>query len=134
MVFAHALLGVDEYRGEEAAVLEGADELVMPDSFRAELADVLWQWVRHRGVSLELARSLLWDAEALIARVLDSGALWERALSLAVMHNHPVYDTLFVAAAELSQTHVVTFDRRLKKAFPRYIVTASEFLRGGGAT
>ena len=38
------------------------------------------------------------------------------------------YDTYFVAAAEIEDTHVVTFDRKLKAAFPDRVLTASEYL------
>lgn len=128
MVFAYALLGVEEFRDEAAAVLEQADRIIVPDSFRAEFANVLWQWVRRGGVDPELAGALLWDADSLITHTLDSGALWEQALHLAVTHDHPAYDTLFIAAAELSETQLVTFDKQLKNVFPQRVVTSTEFL------
>lgn len=128
MVFAYAMLSVEQYRDDALAVLDKAETIAVPDSFRGEFANVLWQWVRHRDVASEFARSLLWDVESLITQVVDGGALWEKALVLAVAENHPVYDTLFVAAAELLETQVVTFDQRLKSHFPQQVFTATEFL------
>jgi predicted nucleic acid-binding protein len=44
-VFAYALLGVPEFGDEALAVLEAATEIHVPDSFRVELVNVVWQWV-----------------------------------------------------------------------------------------
>ena len=129
MVFAYALLGVAEFREPAADVLAKADRIVVPDSFRAELVNVLWQWTRHRDVPVAAARSMIDDTEALIARVIPGDHLWRRALDLAAEAGHPAYDAFFVAAAELEATRVVSFDRRLKQAFPARVLTAEEYLR-----
>lgn len=128
MVFVYALLGVEPHRDEAVAMLAKARTIVVPDSFRAEFANVLWQWVRHREVNRDLATALLQDTESLVTQVIDSNILWERALDLAVDNNHPVYDTLFVAAAEGLATRVITFDRRLARVFPDHVSTARAFL------
>ena len=39
-----------------------------------------------------------------------------------------VYDTYFIAAAEIENTRVVSFDKKLKSAFPEMVLTAAEFL------
>ena len=128
MVFAYALLGVDEFRQEAAAILERADTISVPDSLRVELANVLWQWINYRKVSIETAFEVMDDSECLIGRTLLGEKLWERALALSVENNHPVYDTYFIAAAELEDTQVVSFDRKLKAVFPDRVLTAAEYL------
>jgi predicted nucleic acid-binding protein len=52
MVLAYAMLGVPEFREESLAILEAATEIHVPDSFRAELVNVVWQWVQYKGLSL----------------------------------------------------------------------------------
>jgi Predicted nucleic acid-binding protein, contains PIN domain len=128
MVFAYALLGVLEFREDATSVLEAIDVVEIPDSLRAELANVVWQWVKHRSLAIDTARAVLWDADALINRTIPGQLLWERAFELAVEANHPAYDTMFVAAAEFAGTKLVTFDKQLKRAFPDRILTAEEFL------
>lgn len=51
--------------------------------------------------------------------------LWERALELAVQYNHSAYDTLFISAAELAETRLITFDKRLLRTFPELTVDAN---------
>lgn len=128
MVFAYALFGVTVFREEASAVLATVDVIEAPDSLRAELANVAWQWVQHRGVSLGTAIEVLRDADALINTVIPGHQIWERALELAVEASHPVYDTMFVAAAELVDSKIVTFDRALTLAFADHVVPPNELV------
>lgn len=128
MVFIYALLGVDEFRQDAVDILEQADTISVPDSFRAEMANVLWQWIRHRGIPIETAFQVMEDAESLIGRTLPGETLWERALVLSLDSNHPAYDTYFIAAAEIEDTQIISFDKKLKAAFPDKVLTASEYL------
>ena len=131
MVFAYALLGVEGFRQDATAILEQADTISVPDSFRVEMANVLWQWIGHRKVSIETALQVMDDTESLIGRTLSGKNLWERALMLSVDSDHPAYDTYFIAAAEMENTRVVSFDKKLKAVFPERVLTAAEFLSAG---
>lgn len=118
MVFAYALLGVTDHRQVALDALEQPDTIVVPDSLYAELANVVWQWIRNRDVDRDTGLTVLSDAQALIDRSLPASLLWVEALALAIEADHPVYDTLFVAAARHEDSRVVTFDRRMQAAFP----------------
>ena len=131
MVFAYALLGLKGFRQDATAILEQADTISVPDSFRVEMANVLWQWISHRKVSIETTLQIMDDTERLINRTLSGENLWERALQLSVDSNHPAYDTYFIAAAEMENTQVVSFDKKLKAVFPESVLTAAEFLSAG---
>lgn len=128
MVFAYALLGVEAFRDDATAILERADTISVPDSFRAEMANVLWQWIRYRQVSIDTAFQAMDDTESLIDRTLSGDSLWERALVLSVGANHPAYDTYFIAAAEIEETRVISFDKKLKAVFPERVLTPAEYL------
>lgn len=130
MVFAYALLGVEEYRERATGVLAQATTITVPDSIRAELGNVVWQWIRRRGVSLDTGLAVLEDAEALFTRIITCVDLGELALALAVEADHPYDDTLFVAAAEREGTQVISNDAQLRSAFPRHVLTMDEFLNG----
>ena len=125
MVFAYALLRVEGFSEQALEVLATADLIEVPDSFRAELVNVVWKWLKTKGLSLDLGLEVLQDAEGLIDRVIPTERLWERALELAVQYNHSAYDTLFIAAAELGETRVVTFNKKLLRIFPGLTVDAS---------
>jgi len=104
------------------------DTISVPDSFRVEMANVLWQWSSHRKVPIATAFQVMDDTESLIGRTLSGKDLWERALVLSVESKHPAYDTYFIAAAETENTRVVSFDKKLKAIFPDWVITAEEFL------
>jgi predicted nucleic acid-binding protein len=55
--------------------------------------------------------------------------LWPEALSLAFSSGHSPYDTLFVAAAHMYHTSVITYDRKLLTLFPDKTVTVDNFLQ-----
>jgi predicted nucleic acid-binding protein len=129
-VFAYALLNVPEYRVHAARALEQTVDVLTPDSFRVEFANVVWQWIRARGVSIDAGLGAIRKAEALVTRVVPVNLLWEEALSLAVQKDHPVYDTVFVALAAFENTRVVTFDRRLLERFPEYTLSVTRLLKG----
>ncbi|MDT7043472.1 type II toxin-antitoxin system VapC family toxin [Candidatus Nitronereus thalassa] len=128
MVFAYALLGVPRFRDESLAVLTQVDSVLVPDSFRAELVNVVWQWIREHQQTLEVGMDVLTDADALITYAAPADELWERALELSVEANHPAYDTLCVALAERENTGLITYDTKLRKKFQNQTISPSDFL------
>ena len=74
MVFAYALLGVPQFRDESLKVLHHAGEILVPDSYRAELLNVAWQWVQNKAVPLAIAVDVLDDAQALVSHVITTDA------------------------------------------------------------
>ena len=120
MVLAYALIGGAEWHDRATAALAEADELLAPDSLRAELVNVLWQWVRHRKVEPQAALEMLQEAEALIGEFVSTGALWEAALVLSFERDHSPYNTLFVALAAQRGTRVLTSDASLLRRFPEW--------------
>ncbi|MFH2010791.1 MAG: type II toxin-antitoxin system VapC family toxin [bacterium] len=127
MVLAYGLLGVEEFREEALEVLQRGD-IIAPDSLRAELANVVWQWVRSTPVSTQTGVDILSDADRLVSAFVPADVLWERALELAVRHDHPAYDTLFIALAELADARLVTYDAKLLTSFPERTITPSTLL------
>jgi predicted nucleic acid-binding protein len=124
-VLADALLGVSGVRERAFQLLQEADEVVVPDLFFAELANVVWQYVTRMGLPLARGLEILDDAEALVTRSVPATTLWHRAVELAVEGRHPVYDTLFVALAEAEGTKLVTRDARLRDRFPDLVLGLS---------
>lgn len=127
MVFIYALLKVSNFYEESLLVLKKVKKIYVPDIFRAEFTNVLWQWTKNYNISLEMGIDILHDAEALITQVASTQLLWERALELSMQANHAAYDTLFVALAENMKTKVVTYDNKLKKAFPEQVIFPADF-------
>lgn len=118
MVFAYALLRVEDYYEQAIVAIETAEQIIVPDSLFAELGNVVWQWIQFRQLPIRTGIEVLEDAEALVDKTIPSAYLREVALELAVEANHSFYDTLFVAAAMKEQVQVITFDRKLAAKFP----------------
>ncbi len=128
MIFAYALLGVPRFRDEALLVLTNAGDILVPDCFRAEFVNVVWQWTRENAIPLNVGLDVLTDAYALITQPISEDQLWERALELSVEKNHPAYDTLFVALAEREDTELVSYDIKLRRKFPDRTISPTRFL------
>ncbi|MEO0520921.1 MAG: type II toxin-antitoxin system VapC family toxin [Cyanobacteria bacterium P01_A01_bin.116] len=129
MVFVYALLKVEDKAEEALQVLQQADRITVPDSVRAELANVVWQWVKFKGVSEAIAFEVIQDAESLFDDVISSERLWVEALQLAITADHPVYDTLFLVAAATFDDFVVTYDKKMLARFPTQAISAADALK-----
>jgi predicted nucleic acid-binding protein len=97
---------------EAVSLLDGGDALFAPDLLLVECGNIIWKKVRLG----QLARP---DGDAALAalrsgpvHLVDTWPLVERALHLAHEIEHPVYDCLYLAAAETVDGLVVTADRR----------------------
>jgi Predicted nucleic acid-binding protein, contains PIN domain len=122
MVMAYAMLGVPEFGEESANALAAMEEIAAPASVEAELLNVVWQWGRHKGTP-EVAASAYFTASRLWTELIAVDLLWPEALELALSAGHSPYDTLFVAAARLRKTLVVTYDKKLLEHFPEDTTT-----------
>lgn len=128
MVVAYAVFDVRPFRPEVDAVLTRVPEVLVPESFLAELTNVAWMYVKRGGTDLATAGAALDDALRYIDRRVPIDELWQDALRLAVGAGHPPYDTLFVALAEREGTRLVTYDAKLLRAFPAVAMTPADFL------
>jgi predicted nucleic acid-binding protein len=101
-----------EADSEAAARLRGA-RLVAPELLDLECASILWKAARRGELSDDEAferHQALRDAPV---ERLPNAALLSLATVAALQLGHPVYDCLYVAAAELTGFPLVTADRRL---------------------
>jgi predicted nucleic acid-binding protein len=105
---------VEEQGTEQAAtLLAGQDLLVAPDLIVAEVANAGWKAVRagtmlpeqhdHAAARLPLA----FDA------LIPLTSLAQRAVVIARLLDHPVYDCFYLALAEERSAKLMTADRRL---------------------
>ena len=127
-VFVYALVGASEFRETSFSVLHSPEDIVVPGSFRAEFSSALWQYIQRQELTIGQCVNIMRYVDEIIDREVVVGVLWERALQLAVSANHPPYDAIFAALAEREGTHVVTYDRRFREAFPDLTISPAEFL------
>jgi predicted nucleic acid-binding protein len=128
-VIAYHLLGTPRFAAEAESVLGNAEEILAPSLWEAELANVIWMAARARVITAQEAPARLALAARLGVRSVPVRTLWHGALVRSLQSNVAVYDTLFVELAEREQLMLATFDRRLRRAFPRLARRPGELQR-----
>jgi predicted nucleic acid-binding protein len=128
-VIAYHLLGTPRFAAEAESMLGNAEEILAPSLWEAELANVVWMAARARVITAQEAPARLALAARLGVRSVPVRTLWHGALVRSLQSNVAVYDTLFVELAEREQLMLATFDRRLRRAFPRLARRPGELQR-----
>jgi predicted nucleic acid-binding protein len=110
-VIMAVMLGEPESRAAVAALSSGPVEI--PDLLPLEVANALVTAVRRH-------RILAAEAGPRLAMVNEMAATWHpsrplipRALAISLSYQRRPYDALFVALAEVLDTHLLTLDRKL---------------------
>ena len=86
---------------------------LVPDLFWPELANVFWKAVRQGRWSRSNAETALRAARDRNIPTVSAIALLDDAFSIALTFDRSVYDSLYIAAALVAKTHLVTADERL---------------------
>ena len=97
---------------EARLLLDRRIHLHAPDLVRVEFANTIWKKVRRKEITD--AKPYLKELAALpeIIALQPSSTLIERAAQIALEIDHPVYDCLYLACAEATDSAVITADRR----------------------
>jgi predicted nucleic acid-binding protein len=95
------------------AILEQADRVIAPNLMHSELGNTLWKAVRFSGLGITQAMNHYEDAIALVDEFILDETLMRLAIRNAVLHAHPVYDMVFVAAAQQHGCSLLSADRKL---------------------
>jgi predicted nucleic acid-binding protein len=96
--------------------VEGVIDLLVPDLFWVEVANVLWKNVQRRRISADTAHTALAAIRMSNPKTFPSDALVEDPLGIAITFGIPVYDALYVALAQRASAPLVTADQRLANA------------------
>lgn len=128
-VLAYHLLGTPRFAAESESLLRGADEILAPALWEAELANVVWMAARAGVISTQEAPARLALAARLDVRSVAVRTLWHGALLRSLQSGVAVYDTLFVELADREGLALATFDRKLTRAFPKIARRPREFSR-----
>lgn len=91
-------------------------ELLAPDFLAVETSSVLWKKVRRGEMSREQALAATSAVLLPIAELIATARVTRRAFELALSLDHPIYDCLYLATAELLDAKLVTSDARLHEA------------------
>jgi len=103
----------EEGRDQARAILTGRDETTAPEFIAVELANVFWKKVRRGEMSADMVEEALGGFDQYFGRLISQRDILPRATDLALELDHPIYDCLYLACAELVHGGLVTADRRL---------------------
>lgn len=117
-VLAYHLLGTPRFVAETEKFLKTTGEILAPAVWEAEIANVVWMAARAGVLPAAEAPARLAFALRLGVYSVSVRALWQGALMRSLNSGVAVYDTLFVELADRERVPLVTFDRKLLKAFP----------------
>ena len=109
----------EKARGVLSAWNAGRLELVAPDLLLGEVANVLWKKAGKRELDRRQAARLFGDFMLLNLPLVAVKSLVLAALDFSFLHEHPVYDCIYVALAAREQCALLTADRKLFQTFSK---------------
>jgi predicted nucleic acid-binding protein len=104
----------DEPHMDEAlAVVQEGSPLVAPDILIAEVCNGAWRSARLGRISQQQVAEIAAIAPRFFDALVPAANLASRAVAIAGQLDHPVYDCLYLALAELRQIRLITADAQL---------------------
>lgn len=98
-------------------VLRGAKEIRAPRLLFGEVANAIWKKVRRGDILPATGTEAVSFLPGCIHTVLDGDDLLFTAFEIAIAHDHPVYDCVYIACARAFDLPLVTADARLLRKF-----------------
>jgi predicted nucleic acid-binding protein len=108
-----ALKWVIDEPGTAAATRLFGQRLSAPDFIYLECANALWKLEQRHEATVGQVIFKLAALRAILLKVLATVDFIDRALEIGCRLKHPVYDCVYLAAAEIAGCAVVTVDERL---------------------
>lgn len=93
--------------------LETANLVLTPDLFVSEVCNAFWKYRKANLLDREQAEQLLAMTLELPDRIESAADCYQEAFALAVRHQHPFYDTLYLVLARRHAATLLTTDKRL---------------------
>lgn len=94
-------------------LLEAASLVLAPDLFVSEVCNVFWKYRTADLLDQQQADRALSRSLALTDRLEPAFACYQEAFALAVRHQHPFYDALYLVVARRNNALLLTLDQRL---------------------
>jgi predicted nucleic acid-binding protein len=116
-----------EWSAPARRLVTAEPEWSIPSYWRYEMASVLSNYVRFKGMSLPASRDI-WRASLNLVGARETPVAPEMALELSVRYRITAYDALYVALAMELGTLCITGDRRLRKAVPSNVRMLDEII------
>jgi predicted nucleic acid-binding protein len=98
---------------EPLAIIRDGSGLIAPDILVAEVCNGAWRAARLGRIGQDQVDEIAAILPRIFEALIGAASLAPRAVAIAGAIDHPVYDCLYVALAEVRQVPLVTADARL---------------------
>lgn len=102
----------EERHDRAVMLLDDIDLLEAPDLIFPEVTNTLWKKCARGQMSRAQARNAIVAVEQFIRTIHPCLTLYERAMEIAFILDHPAYDCFYLACAEATGGVLITADRR----------------------
>lgn len=106
----------EDRRDPAMRLLDHVDRLHAPDLIVVEVASAVWKKCARKEIAPAQARAIAATIDDFIATLHASPELTPAALEIALRLDHPVYDCLYLACADLVPGVLVTDDKKIHRA------------------
>jgi predicted nucleic acid-binding protein len=103
----------EEGTSDATALLLKAGILIAPELIIAEVCNALWKAVRRGNLRVEQFEKATHELPHIFDELVALSGLCALACKIACTLDHPVYDTFYLALAELRDAELITADKRL---------------------
>lgn len=110
---------VDEEGTSAALALRGHAELIAPEEWVAECANILWKKVQRSELSSDEAAVAARLLERADVDLVPTRRLLDASLQIAIALDRPAYDAVYLALAMARDCRFVTADERLIRKIAR---------------
>ena len=98
---------------EALAIIRDGSGLIAPDILVAEVCNGAWRSARLGRIGQDQVDEIAAILPRIFEALIGAASLAPRAVAIAAAIDHPVYDCLYVALAEVRQVPLITADARL---------------------
>ena len=98
--------------GQAVRMLGPGNDLLAPAYILIELANALRTSCALQRITEPLAAQAVADARSYFSRTVEDALLIRRAFDMAVGIGHPIYDCLYLVAAQLEAAQLITSDAK----------------------
>ncbi len=110
------------------AILQDAEEVIAPDLFIAETANVFWKYFRFEGLSKDDYIHYTKMTHSLSDEFIEHTKILDKALYIALLHEVTVYDALYLALASMIEgAGIVSLDKKMRKTADSLQITVNSF-------
>ena len=102
----------EEEGSDQALALLRSENLFAPTLMLVEVGNALWKQVRRNQIDPDVSFETELVSLAMLVGIVDEAPYTPRALSIARSLDHPIYDCVYLAIAEIDGDRMVSADRR----------------------